>query len=186
MLFGCLRQNTNRSSENLKVIYIRCLMYYAIINYQFNTGELQNVQKLVKQTLQALLAETGNVNFCTTFEIIFLVDGPWKSNVVLEKSLKNGSSFFVWTLELRLQKAQKITMVCLSLKFFWYLLHNSPEGAFYVWVKTLVNRDLQTGGRERPRGQDLTFTFLRVFSKNRHRGKFHCTFLLLEKSALLS
>ena len=51
-------------------------MYYAIINYQFNTGELQNVQKLVKQTLQALLAETGNVNFCTTFEIIFLVDGP--------------------------------------------------------------------------------------------------------------
>ena len=52
------------------------LMYYAIINYQFNTGELQNVQKLVKQTLQALLAETGNVNFCTTFEIIFLVDGP--------------------------------------------------------------------------------------------------------------
>ena len=51
-------------------------MYYAIINYQFNTGELQNVQKLVKQTLQALLAETENVNFCTTFEIIFLVDGP--------------------------------------------------------------------------------------------------------------
>ena len=76
MLFGCLRQNTNHSSENLKVIYIKFLMYYAVINYQFNTGELQNVQKLVKQTLQALLAETGNVNFCTTFEIIFLVDGP--------------------------------------------------------------------------------------------------------------
>ena len=55
MLFGCLRQNTNHSSENLKVIYIKFLMYYAVINYQFNTGELQNVQKLVKQTLQALL-----------------------------------------------------------------------------------------------------------------------------------
>ena len=27
----------------------------------------------------------------------------------------------------------------------------------------------------------LTFTFYRVFSKNLHRGKFHCTFLLLEK-----
>ena len=55
MFFGRLRQYTNHSSENLKVIYMKCLMYYAIINYQFNTGELQNVQKLVKQTVQALL-----------------------------------------------------------------------------------------------------------------------------------
>ena len=47
MLFGCLRQNINHSSENLKV------MFYAIINYQFKSSELKNVEKLVKQTVQA-------------------------------------------------------------------------------------------------------------------------------------
>ena len=30
-------------------------MSYVIINYQFNTGELKNVEKLVKQTVQASL-----------------------------------------------------------------------------------------------------------------------------------
>ena len=30
-------------------------MFYAIINYQFKTSELKNVEKLVKQTAQALL-----------------------------------------------------------------------------------------------------------------------------------
>ena len=50
MLFGCPRQNTNHSSENLKVIYIKWSMFYAIINYQFTTSELKNVEKLVKQT----------------------------------------------------------------------------------------------------------------------------------------
>ena len=30
-------------------------MFYAIINYQFKTSELKNVEKLVKQTVQALL-----------------------------------------------------------------------------------------------------------------------------------
>ena len=54
MLFGCRRQNRNHSSENLKVIYIKCYMFYAIINYQFKTSELKNVEKLVKQTVQAL------------------------------------------------------------------------------------------------------------------------------------
>ena len=29
-------------------------MSYAIINYQFKTGELKNVEKLVKSTVQAL------------------------------------------------------------------------------------------------------------------------------------
>ena len=33
MLFGCPRQNINHSSENLKVIYIKCSMFYAISNY---------------------------------------------------------------------------------------------------------------------------------------------------------
>ena len=45
----------NHSSENLKVIYKKCSMFYAIINYQFRkTNELKNVEKLVKQTVQAL------------------------------------------------------------------------------------------------------------------------------------
>ena len=38
----------------LKVIYIKCSMFYAIINYQFKTSELKNVEELVKQTVQAL------------------------------------------------------------------------------------------------------------------------------------
>ena len=29
-------------------------MFYAIINYQFKTSELKNVEKLVKQTVHAL------------------------------------------------------------------------------------------------------------------------------------
>ena len=30
-------------------------MLYAVINYQFKTSDLKNVEKLVKQTIQALL-----------------------------------------------------------------------------------------------------------------------------------
>ena len=29
-------------------------MFYAIINYQFKRGELENIENLVKQTVQAL------------------------------------------------------------------------------------------------------------------------------------
>ena len=47
--FGCLRQNMNRRSENLKVIYTKWSMFY-----QFKTSELTNVEKLVKQIVQAL------------------------------------------------------------------------------------------------------------------------------------
>ena len=67
----------NHSSEHLKVIYTKCSMFYAItrINYQFKRSELKNVQKLVKQTF-FLQERTGNVHFCTTCEIIFLVGGP--------------------------------------------------------------------------------------------------------------
>ena len=54
-------------------------MFYAIINYQFKTSELKNVEKSVKQR---------NVHFCKICEIIFRVGGPWK---VLEKLLQ----FFV-------------------------------------------------------------------------------------------
>ena len=42
MLFGCPRWNINHSSENLKVMYMKCCMFYAIISYQFKTSELKN------------------------------------------------------------------------------------------------------------------------------------------------
>ena len=47
-------QNINHSSENLKVIYAECSIFYTLINYQFKTRELKNVEKLVKQTFQDL------------------------------------------------------------------------------------------------------------------------------------
>ena len=42
------------SSENLKVIYMKCSMFYAISNYELKTSELRTLDKLVKQTVQAL------------------------------------------------------------------------------------------------------------------------------------
>ena len=56
MLFAWPRENINHSSENLKVIYIKYSMFYAIINLinQFETSGLKNVEKLAKQTVQAL------------------------------------------------------------------------------------------------------------------------------------
>ena len=48
--FWLSKTNINHGSENLKVIYLKC----TIINYQFKTSELKNVEKLVKQTVQAL------------------------------------------------------------------------------------------------------------------------------------
>ena len=64
MLSGCLRQNINRSSENLKVVYIKCSMCFAIIDYQFKTSELKNVEKLVKQTVQALESYENRLRMC--------------------------------------------------------------------------------------------------------------------------
>ena len=46
MLFGCPRQNVNHSSENLKVIYIKRSMFYAINNYQFKTSEAKQFKPL--------------------------------------------------------------------------------------------------------------------------------------------
>ena len=52
-------------------------MFYATINYQLKTSELKNVEKLVKETVQALNMNIHlNVHFCTVCEIIFLVGGP--------------------------------------------------------------------------------------------------------------
>ena len=93
MLFGCLRQNINHRSENWKVIYIKCSMCYAIIKHQFKTCKLKNVEKLVKQTVQAFKSYENRLGmwiFVISCKIILLVGGPWK---VLKKSLKNGCNF---------------------------------------------------------------------------------------------
>ena len=52
--FWLSKTEINHSPENLKVIYIKCTIFCAIINYQFKSSELKNVEKLVKQTVQAL------------------------------------------------------------------------------------------------------------------------------------
>ena len=54
MLFGCPRQNINHSSEKLNVIHIKRFLFYAMSNYNLNTGELEDVEKLVEQTVQTL------------------------------------------------------------------------------------------------------------------------------------
>ena len=54
MLFGCPRQNINHSSEILNVIHIKRFLFYAMSNYNLNTGELEDVEKLVEQTVQTL------------------------------------------------------------------------------------------------------------------------------------
>ena len=54
MLFGCPRQNINHSSEKLNVIHIKRFLFYPMSNYNLNTGELEDVEKLVEQTVQTL------------------------------------------------------------------------------------------------------------------------------------
>ena len=87
MLFGCLRQRINHSSEKLKVIYIKrfCLVQELIINLRQANRECGEANS---SGLKVLSAWTGNLLFCTICEITFLEDGPWKSNVVLEESFK--------------------------------------------------------------------------------------------------
>ena len=65
-------------------------MFSAIINYQFKTSELKNVEKLVKQTVKALKPYGNWLGMCIyVLSVKFsLVGGPWKFNVALEKSLK--------------------------------------------------------------------------------------------------
>ena len=62
--FGCPRQSINHSSENLKVIDTKCSMFYAIINYQFKTSELKNVENLEEQTVQALKPYQNTLEMC--------------------------------------------------------------------------------------------------------------------------
>ena len=54
----------NHNSEHLKVIYTNCSMFYAIINYQFKRSELKNVEKMVKQTVQALEPYKNSLEMC--------------------------------------------------------------------------------------------------------------------------
>ena len=92
MLFGCPRENINHSSENLKVIYIKQSMFYAIINYQCKTSGLKNVEKLAKQTVQAFKSYQNRLGMCIFVQSMDLYS--WQ--VVLENlmwSLKNGCSF---------------------------------------------------------------------------------------------
>ena len=87
MLFGCLRQRINHSSEKLMVIYIKhfCPVQELIINLRQANRECGEANS---SGLKVLLAWTGNLHFCTICEITFLEGGPWKSNVVLEESFK--------------------------------------------------------------------------------------------------
>ena len=72
MMFGCPRQNMNHNSEHLKVIHPKCLMFYAIINYQCETSELKNVEKLVKQTVQALEPYKNRLEMCVFVQSVKL------------------------------------------------------------------------------------------------------------------
>ena len=41
-VFWLSKKEYESYSENLKVIYTKCSMFYAIVNYQFKTSELKN------------------------------------------------------------------------------------------------------------------------------------------------
>jgi len=75
MLFGCPRQKINRSSEKLKVIYLKrfCLMQELIINLRQANRECGEANS---SDLKVLLEWTGNLHFCTICEITFLEGGP--------------------------------------------------------------------------------------------------------------
>ena len=59
------------------------------------------------------------MHFCKICETTFLVGGPWKSNVVLEKSLKDGCNFLYepW------------------LGFLWFNSLLTPSGPFSFSLK---------------------------------------------------
>ena len=47
-------------------------MFYAIINYQFKTSELKNVEKLVKQTVQAFKSCSNGLGMCIFVQFVKL------------------------------------------------------------------------------------------------------------------
>ena len=52
--FWLSKTEHNHSSEKLNVIYSKRFLFYAMSNYNLNTGELEDVEKLVEQTVQTL------------------------------------------------------------------------------------------------------------------------------------
>lgn len=77
MLFGCVRQNINDSSEKLKLIYIKKI--FVLCNKDKRAEKYREVGGANSSSLKILLEWTGNVlnmHFCTIGEITLLVDGP--------------------------------------------------------------------------------------------------------------
>ena len=87
MLFGCPRQNINHSSEKLNVIHIKRFLFYVMSNYNFNTGELEDVEKLVEQTVQALKSSWNGLEM---WIFVQPVKGRWPLKIVCDswKDLK--------------------------------------------------------------------------------------------------
>ena len=94
--FGCRWQNINHSSEFLMVTYIKGFLLYAIANYQFKTSELTNVEKVVKQTVQAFKRLRMEWECVFLYSLWNCVPGSWplKSNMVIKKPFKMVSIFF--------------------------------------------------------------------------------------------
>ena len=78
-------------------------MCYVIINYQFKTSELKNVEKLVKQTVQTLKSCQNRLGMCIFVQSVKL----YSQQVVLED--------LMWLLKSRLCKD-----VCQRLDFLVY------------------------------------------------------------------
>ena len=75
------------------MIHIKRFLFYAMSNYNFNTGELEDVEKLVEQTVQALKSSWNGLGM---WIFVQPVKGRWSLYVVLEKSLKNGPCNFLY------------------------------------------------------------------------------------------
>ena len=78
----------------VKVIYIKCSLFYAIINYQFKTSELKNGETLVKQTVQALKFVRIDWECAFLYNLWDFIPGRWSLKIecwpwkVLEKWLQ--------------------------------------------------------------------------------------------------
>ena len=70
-------------------------------------------ERLVEQTVQALKSRSNALRMCIFVQsiITFAVRGPWKLNVVLEKSLKSDCNFLYepW-LEKKERKQQQLIL----------------------------------------------------------------------------
>ena len=103
-------------------------MFYVIINYQFKTSELKNVEKLVKQTVQTLKSCQNRLGMCIFVQSVKL----YSQQVVLED--------LMWLLKSRLCKD-----VCQRLDFLVYSDKNdkpyapSHNPCTYKFCGTLKN-----------------------------------------------